>query len=151
MAKLFAGLVELSETPTPGSEALFVGTTLCFRFQARKCTADVSEGRFPAINVRASGVDTLQDWQQHEVRLNGVLVGTIEKRDSSSPDEAVLFSFPFQPRVLRLDEREDYYNMPLDRVNELTVTLCAGGFGLEDSFTVSEIEITETVLHFSLV
>ncbi|PQO40750.1 hypothetical protein C5Y96_01235 [Blastopirellula marina] len=136
MARVFTGPVELSEIPTPSHTPLFIGTQIRLTFQCREITADVNSGSFPAIKIGTQRVQTFQEWQQHEVLLNGFLVGTIDKA-SSGPQE---FVFPFQPRVLKVDATAQPHELPLDAVNVLTVQIGSGGFGLNDSFDVEYID-----------
>lgn len=77
MTRIFTGPVELSEISTPSHDPLFVGTTIRFDFQVTDITADPSSGTFPTIKIGTLRVQTLQEWQQHEVRLNNYLIGTI--------------------------------------------------------------------------
>ncbi len=125
----------------------FVGTTLQFRFQCVKCTAKPDKNLFPAVRIVTRRVQTLAEWQQHEVRLNGVLVGTIDRK--AQVGEEYEFVFSFQPQVLRVAPG-NYWELPPDKVNHLSITLGLGGFGLEDSFDVMRVQVTEVEAHYDL-
>jgi hypothetical protein len=145
MARIFTGPVEISEIPTSGHKPLFVGTTLRFEFQVTKVTADPNAGKFPTVKIGTLRVQTFQEWQQHEVRINGYLVGTIDK-SSAGPQE---FVFPFQPRVLKVDtDGHQPFELPLELVNTLTLQLGEGGYGLNDSFDVEYIDFEGFVTNF---
>lgn len=145
MARIFSGPVEISEIPTPSHQPLFIGTTLCFEFQVTEVTADPNAGDFPTIKIGTLRVQTFQEWQQHEVRMNNYLIGTIDK-PSAGPQ---VFEFPFQPRVLKVDEdHHQPHELPLELVNNLVIKLGEGGFGLNDSFDIQYIDFEGFVTNF---
>lgn len=143
--RFFSGPVELSEFPTSGSKAPFIGTRLRLVFQVTKDLSAPDNGVFPEIRVTASRVTTYQEWQQHTVRLNGQLIGTIDRppdAQAATPGSHV-FSFPFDPRLLRVDPKtppHEPWKLPLSFVNTLDIELGAAGFGLNDSFELEYID-----------
>ena len=139
MPRVFSGPVEISEKPTAGLGKTFIGTSLRLTFQCTAVTADVNKAEFPTLRFQTARVQTFQEWQQHEVRVNGVLVGTIDKQQED-PAGGFLFEFPFQQRVLKVDTTPNPWECPLASVNVLEVALGSGGFGLEDSFDIDWIE-----------
>ncbi|MGH9906011.1 MAG: hypothetical protein ACRD8U_10585 [Pyrinomonadaceae bacterium] len=145
MTRIFRGPVELSETPTPNHEPLFIGATLRFEFQVTEVTADPNQGNFPTVKIGTLRVQTFQEWQQHEVRMNGYLIGTIDK-SSAGPQE---FRFAFQLRVLKVDESNHQpHELPLDLVNTLVIQLGEGGFGLNDSFDIEYVDFEGFTTNF---
>jgi len=141
MPKLFTGPVELSEAATGEEDALFVGTTLRFIFRVSKDLSNPMENIFPEVKIEVARVGTWHQWQQHEVYLNSYLIGTVNLKE----DSPTVLTFPFQPKLLKIDTKENY-QVEQKNVNELIVKLGSGGFGLNDSFNVNWIELTNIEL-----
>ena len=169
MSKLFVGPVELSENPNhrkdaDGNEIKWVGTTLRFLFQVKECheihqvhkgSTSGDEYIYPLVIIRTRYVKTWEDWQQHEVRLNDCLIGTICNHSSSNnhpinptkpePPEAKEFIFKVQPKIVKVSEAMEPHLVPQDRVNVLSINMGTGGFGLNDSFVIDYIELRNVI------
>ncbi len=165
MTKLFVGPVELSENPnhrkdTNENEIKWVGTTLRFLFQVKECHAvhQVYKGNpcrdeyiYPQVIIKTRYVKTWEDWQQHEVRLNGCLIGTISNHSSTQnhplhptqPEdpENRTFIFKVQPKIIKVSGAIETHLVPQDKVNVLSIEMGTGGFGLNDSFVLDSIEL----------
>ncbi|MDJ0775911.1 MAG: hypothetical protein QNJ49_21225 [Mastigocoleus sp. MO_167.B18] len=163
MGKLFVGPVELSENPnhrrdSNGKEVLWVGTTLKFLFQVKeyheihkvnKGTNNSDDYIYPLVIIGTRYVKTWEDWQQHEVKINDFLIGTIcnysssEKHPTNSlepePPEAKQFIFKLQPKILRVSDAMEPHLVPQDKVNILSIDMGTGGFGFNDSFIIDYI------------
>ena len=144
MTIIFQGSVELSENPSH-SEATWIGTILKFPFQVKKMPKIIENPNapgtyiFPTIQIDTKEVETWLEWQQHEVRINDYLIGTI--RNLPKVFTVNHFIFKFQPKILKIDSSDNLEDLRQDRVNFLTIELGTGGFGLNDSFIIEQIEI----------
>lgn len=165
MSRLFQGPVELSENPnhrkdSEGNEVRWVGTTLRFLFQVKECheihkvhkgTSNGDEYIYPLVVIRTRYVKTWEDWQQHEVKINDFLIGTIYNHSSSekhpiNPVEPELpeekdFIFKLQPKILKVSDAVEPHLVPQDKVNVLSIDMGTGGFGFNDSFVIDYIDI----------
>jgi len=142
MPRLFTGPVELSESETQGHSPQFIGTTLRLRFQISKDKSDPSNNVFPEVSIEVSRVGSWHAWQQHEVWFNSHLIGTINLQNSATQ----VLSFPVQPKIINVDASANLWDVPQDKINELTINLGSGGFGLNDSFDINFIEISNVDL-----
>ena len=152
MARIFTGPVELSEYPT-NRGAIWVGSLLKFYFQVKK-TPEIIENPttpvtyiFPTIRIGTKYVETWMEWQQHEVRINDYLVGTI--RNLPEMPSKNTFIFKFQPKILKVHEAESLEKVPQDKINFLTIEMGTGGLGLNDSFTLEYIELENVETNFT--
>ena len=165
MSKFFIGPVELSENPNhrkdcDGKEIKWVGTSLKFLFQVKeyheihklhKGTSNQDDYIYPLVIIRTKYVKTWEDWQQHEVRINGFLIGTISNYSSSenhpinpvNPEapETKEFIFKLQPKILKVSDAAETHLVPQDKVNVLSIEMGTGSFGLNDSFVIDDIEL----------
>ena len=169
MSKLFVGPVELSENPNhrkdnDGNEIRWVGSTLRFLFQVKECHEihKVYKGNknpdnytYPQVVIETRYVKTWEDWQQHEVKINGFLIGTISNYPSidnhpinavnSEPPEARRFVFKLQPKILKISDAQEPHLVPQDKVNVLSIDIGTGGFGFNDSFVIDYINLENVI------
>jgi len=142
MPNLFTGPIELSEYATATHPAQFAGTQLRLVFRVSIDNSDPTQNLFPEIEVEVSRVGAWHPWQQHEVWLNGYLIGTVNLKSGA----ATTLIFPFQPKIMRVDPTPNIWEVAQENVNELVIKLGSGGFGLNDSFDLNRIEINNVVL-----
>lgn len=137
MPRLFTGPIELSESATSGHPSPYAGTQLRLVFRVSKDNSDPGQNVFPEIEIEVSRAGAWHLWQQHEVWLNGHLIGTINLQDGAP---AVLI-FPFQPKIMKVDDTPNNWEVAQENINELVVKLGSGGYGLNDSFDLKRIEV----------
>ncbi|MDJ0715337.1 MAG: hypothetical protein QNJ54_14110 [Prochloraceae cyanobacterium] len=155
MAIIFQGCVELSENST-NQQATWIGTLLKFPFQVKKMPKIIENPQspntyiFPTIKIKTQQVETWLEWQQHEVRINDFLIGTIRNLPQIfSKNNLNNFVFQFQPKILKIDSSDNLEDISQYKVNYLTIELGTGGFGLNDSFIVQQIEIENVETNFT--
>ena len=155
MTIIFTGCVELSEKPT-NKQATWIGTILKFPFQVKKMPKIIENPQspnsyiFPTIKIKTQQVETWLEWQQHEVRINDFLIGTIRNLPQIfSQNNLNNFIFQFQPKILKVDSSENLEDISQYRVNYLTIELGTGGFGFNDTFIIKQIEIENVETNLS--
>ncbi len=174
MSRLFIGPVELSENPNHRKfpdregEVIWVGTTLRFLFQVKECheihkvyksTSNPDNYIYPSVVIGTRYVKTWNSWQQHEVKINGFLIGTIGNNPSiekhpinpeePEPPDVKQFIFTLQPKILKVCDASELQLVPQDKVNVLSVDMGTGGFGWNDSFIVDYIDFKNMVTNLA--
>ena len=174
MSRVFIGPVELSENPNNRqgaheNDVRWVGTTLRFLFQVKECheihkvykgSKKPDDYTYPQVVIGTRYVKTWEDWQQHEVKINGLLIGTICNHPSvkehpinpvkPEPPEAKEFVFKLQPKILKVSDAVELHLVPQDKVNILSIDMGTGGFGFNDSFIIDYIDLENVITNLNV-